>query len=63
MKLCGFQKTTLLDYPGHIAAVLFTGGCNFRCPFCHNRELLPADAEAVFTAEEILNVLKKGRES
>ena len=59
MKLCGFQKTTLLDYPGHIAAVLFTGGCNFRCPFCHNRELLPADAEAVFTAEEILNVLKK----
>lgn len=59
MKLCGFQKTTLLDYPGHIAAVLFTGGCNFRCPFCHNRELLPGDVEAVFTAEEILNVLKK----
>ncbi len=59
MKLCGFQKTTLLNYPGHIAAVLFTGGCNFRCPFCHNRELLPADAEAVFTAEEIINVLKK----
>lgn len=59
MKLCGFQKTTLLDYPGHIAAVIFTGGCNFRCPFCHNSELLPAETEAVYSTEEILNVLKK----
>lgn len=61
MKLCGFQKTTLLDYPGHLAAVVFTGGCNFRCPFCHNRELLPPDIEEAFTQEEILAVLAKRR--
>lgn len=59
MKLCGFQKTTLLDYPGHLAAVVFTGGCNFRCPFCHNRELLPTDVDAAFCPEEILHTLKK----
>lgn len=59
MKLCGFQKTTLLDYPGHLASVIFTGGCNFRCPFCHNRELLAMDVKAAFTPEEILGVLKK----
>lgn len=59
MKLCGFQKTTLLDYPGHLAAVVFTGGCNFRCPFCHNRELLPMDAEETICAEEVLTVLNK----
>lgn len=59
MKLCGFQKTTLLDYPGHIAAVIFTGGCNFRCPFCHNSELLDMKTEGSFTPEEILGVLKK----
>jgi len=36
----GLQKLTLLDYPGHIAATVFTVGCNFRCPFCHNPELV-----------------------
>lgn len=40
MKFYGFHKTTLLDYPGHIASVLFTGGCNMRCPYCHNPELV-----------------------
>ena len=36
MKISGLQKTTLLDYPGKVAATVFTPGCNFRCPFCHN---------------------------
>lgn len=40
MKIYGFQKLTLLDYPGHMAATIFTGGCNFRCPFCHNSDLI-----------------------
>jgi pyruvate formate lyase activating enzyme len=40
MFLGGFQKLTLIDYPGHIAATVFTVGCNFRCPFCHNPELV-----------------------
>lgn len=40
MIIGGLQKLTLLDYPGHIAATVFTVGCNFRCPFCHNPELV-----------------------
>ena len=40
MKIYGFQKTTLLDYPEHVAATIFTGGCNFRCPFCQNAGLV-----------------------
>ena len=59
MKICGLQKTTLLDYPGHVAATVFLGGCNFRCPFCHNKELLGNDAEALFSLEELLGFFKK----
>ena len=40
MKIYGLQKTTLLDYPEHVAATIFTGGCNFRCPFCQNAGLV-----------------------
>lgn len=59
MKLCGLQKTTLLDYPGHVAATIFTGGCNFRCPFCHNSELLGNDIPAEYTEDEIFDFLKR----
>lgn len=40
MKILGLQKLTLLDYPGKVACTLFTGGCNLRCPFCHNASLV-----------------------
>jgi len=40
MKLGGLQKTTLLDFPGRVACTVFTVGCNFRCPFCHNKDLV-----------------------
>ncbi|HOH52097.1 MAG TPA: hypothetical protein PLI98_15295, partial [Candidatus Hydrogenedentes bacterium] len=43
--LRGVQALTLSDYPGKTAAVVFTQGCNFRCPFCHNGGLLPAVAD------------------
>lgn len=46
MRIAGMQKLTLLDYPGHTAATVFTAGCNLRCPFCHNGELTGA-VEAV----------------
>ena len=59
MKICGLQKTTLLDFPGHVAATIFTGGCNFRCPFCHNSDLLGNDAPPAFTEEEVLSFLSK----
>ena len=59
MNLCGLQKTTLLDFPGHVAATVFTGGCNFRCPFCHNAHLLTPDTASILTEEEIFRFLKK----
>ena len=59
MKLCGLQKTTLLDFPGHVAATIFLGGCNFRCPFCHNSELIGSEAKSEFSEEEILSFLRK----
>ena len=40
LEICGFQGVSLLDYPGRVSAVLFLGGCNFRCPFCHNADLV-----------------------
>ena len=40
MRFYGFQKMTLLDFPGKVACTLFTGGCNMRCPFCHNALLV-----------------------
>ena len=58
MNICGYQKTTLLDYPGHVAATIFTGGCNFRCPFCHNSDLL-FNNSIFISEEEILGFLKK----
>lgn len=50
MKIGGIAKTTLLDYPGHVAATVFTAGCNFLCPFCYNRDLAEnniADSELI----------------
>lgn len=60
MRIHGFQKTTLLDYPGHLAATIFFGGCNFLCPFCHNASLvLYPDSLPAIPKEEILDTLKK----
>lgn len=59
MKICGLQKTTLLDFPGHVAATIFLGGCNFRCPFCHNSGLIGSEAKSEFSEEEILSFLSK----
>ena len=58
MQIKGLQKMTLLDYPGKVACTLFTKGCNFRCPFCHNASLVGSSEESV-SAEEVLSFLKK----
>ena len=56
----GLQKLTLLDYPGKVACTLFTRGCNFRCPFCHNASLVTrAEEQRMYENEEILSFLKK----
>lgn len=60
MKFYGIQKMTLLDFPERVACTLFTGGCNLRCPFCHNALLVTQLDGADFNdEEEILNFLKK----
>lgn len=58
VKISGLQKLTLLDFPEHTAATLFVPGCNFRCPFCHNSELLGASPE-YYDEAEIFAFLKK----
>ena len=59
MNIQGYQKLTLLDFPGRVACTLFTAGCNFRCPFCHNSELLGGCGEEFMSEEEFLAFLKK----
>jgi len=58
MKIGGFQKTSLLDYPDRISAIVWTSGCNFRCPFCYNKNLALGTAE-LFPQDEILSFLSK----
>ena len=59
MKIVGLQKLTLLDFPGTVACTVFLGGCNFRCPFCHNSELIEADVKPIMEVDELLSLLKK----
>lgn len=60
MYINGFQKLTILDYPGKVACIVFTPGCNFRCPFCHNAALVThIDKDTYIDEEEVLSYLKK----
>ena len=59
MKIHGLQKMTLLDFPGKVACTVFLGGCDLRCPFCHNAELIDGTAPAVMDETELLAFLKK----
>lgn len=55
----GIQKTTLLDFPGKVAAIVFTQGCNFRCGYCHNPELLELNKNTEYYAKDFIDFLKK----
>ena len=62
MKIAGFQKFSLIDYPGGVSGVVFTQGCNFRCPYCHNPELVdPRRFVGSIPAEDILGFLEDRR--
>ena len=64
MEFAYLQKLTMVDFPGTLSATVFTVGCNFRCPFCHNPELvLPPLADALYTDSDILGYLesRKGK--
>ncbi len=63
MKIGGLQRFTLSDYPGCPAAVVFTQGCNFRCPFCHNGALLaPVNDARQISETEVLGFLEKRKQ-
>ena len=59
MLIKGFQKLTLLDYPGKTACTIFTGGCNYRCPFCHNAGLVTKMDTEIIPESEVFSHLKK----
>ncbi len=60
MDIGGLQKCSLIDYPGEISATLFTQGCNFRCPYCHNRELvIPEEYGPLIPESEVVSFLER----
>ena len=61
MKIKGLQKLTLLDYPGRLAATVFLGGCNMRCPFCHNASLVVRPDNTEITEDELFAFLESRR--
>lgn len=62
MRIGGLQKLTVQDFPGKVACILFTAGCNFRCPFCHNGDLVRPDWQpAPLPWEEVKSFLQKRR--
>lgn len=65
MKIAGLQKTTLVDYPGLVACTIFLYGCNFRCGFCYNPDLVinPLKQKNEFSRKEIIEFLKKKKEN
>ena len=61
MNIQGFQKLTLLDYPGRTACTVFTGGCNLRCPFCHNADLVRTPMAGPNLTDEVITYLARRR--
>lgn len=59
MVIDGLQKLTLLDFPGKIACTVFTHGCNYRCPFCHNASLVVSQNSEHISQDEVINFLEK----
>jgi pyruvate formate lyase activating enzyme len=60
MNIGGLLKTSLIDFPGTICAVVYTSGCNFRCPFCHNPDLvIPARYRTLISEDDFFSFLKK----
>lgn len=62
MRIGGYEPSSLVDFPGHVAAVVFTQGCNFRCPWCHNRALVePKEFGPILSVEFVMDHLERRR--
>lgn len=61
MIIGGLHKLSLIDYPGKLSAVIFTRGCNFRCPYCHNPELIEGNNVNIIEKEEVISFLNERR--
>ena len=59
MKIAGFQANSFVDYKGHIAAVVFVAGCNMRCWYCHNAQIL--DTDVLYDEEDVLKKIEKNK--
>ncbi|MFO7736141.1 MAG: anaerobic ribonucleoside-triphosphate reductase activating protein [bacterium] len=55
----GFTGTTLVDYPGHMASIIFLGGCDLRCPYCHNHTIFSIKKEMLIDPEELIQQMEK----
>jgi len=58
VKITGMEKLTLMDYPGHIACMIFTQGCNFKCVFCHNSDLIPYEYKESLNTTKIMSYIE-----
>ncbi len=61
MKIAGLQKISMVDYPGHICATVFTQGCNFRCGFCHNRDLVVGGTDFELSQQDVFDYFDSRR--
>ena len=58
MKIAGIEKLSLQDYPNHISCIIFTQGCNLKCPFCQNSTLIPFQSNDCIDTQEVLQYIK-----
>ncbi|MFH1638343.1 MAG: anaerobic ribonucleoside-triphosphate reductase activating protein [Candidatus Woesearchaeota archaeon] len=61
MKIAGFARNSLVDYPGHVVSTIFTQGCNLSCPYCHNPELIPKGGNGMIAEKELFYFFEKHR--
>jgi len=61
MNIFGIEKSSFIDYPNKISTVIFTGGCNFRCPYCHNTSIVKQEGEMISEKEAITFLIKRKR--
>lgn len=62
MRIGGFQKNSMIDFPGIVSSVVFTDGCNFRCPYCHNPDLVKNTNTSPYKNKTFLIILENDKD-